>query len=360
MDMKGKIVHKWTNRFDPGLYAELLENGNLLYSGRTKVGYGSPKNHHMSGKGGILYEKTWDNDTVAKVKNRSAHHDQCKLPNGNYLQTVWEPVPKGFRVLGGMPGTEFPDGKIFEEIITETDANNNRVWEWRASDHLNAADYPICPLDDRLEWLHVNSVDYLPADNPITKTESIMLSMRHPSTCIIFEKATGKVQWRYGGCLEGEWGRLGAQHDFIMIPEDLPGGGNVMIFDNGMKLPAYGENEEIKKNSNSYWGFSHSRVLEIDPKSKRVVWRYEHTDKNWKFPIPKKWLFNSPYISGAQRLPNGNTLICEGGTGRVFEVTKGKEIVWEFINPEHKAIFRAYRYGPDFPGFKGKKLPKPY
>jgi hypothetical protein len=361
MDMRGNIVHKWSNRFAPGLYAELLENGNLLYSGRTKIGYGSAKNHHMSGKGGILLEKTWDNKTVAKVKNKSAHHDQSKLPNGNYLQIVWEPVPDGRvrRVKGGVPGTGFHDGKIFEELITETDANNNRVWEWRPSDHLAMEDFPICPLEDRLEWLHINSVEYLPADNPITKTESIMVSMRHPSACVIFEKATGKLQWRYGGCIDGEWGRLGAQHDFKMIEKGLPGAGNIMIFDNGQHLPSGGENKKIAKNSNSYWGFAHSRVLEINPKTKKVVWMYEHKDKKWKFPIQKKFLFNAPYIAGAQRLPNGNTLICDGPSGRIFEVTKGKKIVWEFINPDQKAIFRAYRYGPDFAGFKGKNLPKP-
>ena len=122
------------------------------------------------------------------------------------------------------------------------------------------------------------------------------------------------------------------------------------IFDNGIGLPSV-------KASGLYWGIDHSRVLEIDPKTKKVVWSYYHQDKSWKFPIKTKWLFNSPYIAGAQRLKNGNTLICEGGTGRIFEVTSSGEIVWEFINPDRKAIFRAYRYGPDFEGFKGKDLP---
>ena len=63
--------------------------------------------------------------------------------------------------------------------------------------------------------------------------------------------------------------------------------------------------------------------------------------------------FFSPHISGAQRLRNGNTLICEGGFGRIFEVTKKGETVWEFSNPYHQPhpvlgninwVFRAYRY----------------
>lgn len=352
MDMLGNIVHTWKTRIPPGLYGELLENGNLLYSGRSTIGYGSDKNHHMSGKGGVLLEKDWDDKTIARVEQDNAHHDQDKMPNGNYLMILWEPVPKEFRskIPGGMEGTEFEDGEIFEELIVEVTPENKVVWSWRGSEHLDPTEYPICPLEDRLEWLHANAVDYLPADNPITGTESVMISLRHPSSAIIIEKATGKVQWRYGGCIKGEWGRLGAQHDFQMIRKDLPGYGNLLVFDNGMHLPSVPE-------SGSYWGFAHSRVIEIDAKTKKTVWRYVYEDKSWKFPIGKEFMFNAPYISGAQRLPNGNTLICEGATGRIFEVTKKKEIVWEFVNPENRAIFRAYRYGEDFSGFKDKQLP---
>jgi hypothetical protein len=360
MDMRGNIVHEWKTHYPPGLYGSLLENGNLLYSGRTRRGYGSPRNHHMSGKGGVLMELDWDGNKIVKISQRNAHHDQDKLPNGNYLMLLWEPVPEEMRnkITGGVPVEEnyktvFPDGWIFEEKIVEVTSEGDIVWSWRASDHLKPDEFPICPENDRLEWLHANSLEYLPSDNPITETESIMMSLRHPSACIIFEKATGKLQWRYGGCIEGEWGRLGAQHDFYMIQEGLPGEGHVMIFDNGMNLPCV-------RASHQYWGMDHSRVLEIDPRRKKVVWKYDHTEDDWDFPIQPKWKFNSPYISGAQRLPNGNTLICEGGTGRLFEVTERKEIVWEFINPDRKAIFRAYRYGPNFQGFKGKGLQKPY
>jgi hypothetical protein len=71
-------------------------------------------------------------------------------------------------------------------------------------------------------------------------------------------------------------------------------------------------------------------------------------------------------ISGAERLPNGNTLICEGAKGRVFEVTATHEIVWEYVNPFFASnlrfgdrvnfVFRAHRYGPDHPALQGKDL----
>jgi hypothetical protein len=86
-----------------------------------------------------------------------------------------------------------------------------------------------------------------------------------------------------------------------------------------------------------------SRVLEIDPASKEIV---------WKFQEQRTYNFFSARISNAQRLPNGNTLINEGLFGRFFEVTSEGEVVWEYVNPyfgglaktESNQVFRVYRY----------------
>ena len=120
----------------------------------------------------------------------------------------------------------------------------------------------------------------------------------------------------------------------------------------------------------------------------------------WSYVAPHKEDFYSSHISGCQRLPNGNTLICSGEKGIFFEMTEEKKIVWKFINPlfgqprpplggprSHSkqnlnvgqrnelnqrgrrpgkgqlppsgpinSVFKAYRYPPDFPGFGAKKL----
>jgi hypothetical protein len=89
----------------------------------------------------------------------------------------------------------------------------------------------------------------------------------------------------------------------------------------------------------------------------------------WSYPETPNVTFFSPNISGVQPQPNGNYLVCEGAGGRLFEVTQSGETVWEYINPEgnfgvspqgtapqQNSVFRAYRYGPDFPGFDGKDL----
>jgi hypothetical protein len=78
-----------------------------------------------------------------------------------------------------------------------------------------------------------------------------------------------------------------------------------------------------------------SRVLEIDPVKKEIVWQYTAEESGNPY-----WTFNSNHISSARRLPNGNTLIDEGERGRLFQVTKAGDIVWDYVNP-------YFRYGKD-------------
>ena len=102
--------------------------------------------------------------------------------------------------------------------------------------------------------------------------------------------------------------------------------------------------------------------------SNQIAWRFHGVSPN---------SFYSPFISGAQRLPNGNTLVCSGAHGHMFEVTPQGDVVWEYINPvgdrlqndrgiyrmmtdkagdEFNSIFKCQRYSPDFPGLEGKDL----
>jgi hypothetical protein len=93
-------------------------------------------------------------------------------------------------------------------------------------------------------------------------------------------------------------------------------------------------------------GRNYSRVIEIDPATDEIAWEYTANPRD---------AFYSMNISGAQRLPNGNSLVCEGRSARFFEVTPDKDIVWEYISPfvvEHlgqrsRAVFRAHRYAAD-------------
>lgn len=88
-------------------------------------------------------------------------------------------------------------------------------------------------------------------------------------------------------------------------------------------------------------------MLEIDPVTLEIVWQYTPTEAGFQAPLDS-YRFYSPYISSAQRLPNGNTLITEGADGRIFEVTREHELVWEYISPyknkrNSNMVYRAYR-----------------
>ena len=67
-----------------------------------------------------------------------------------------------------------------------------------------------------------------------------------------------------------------------------------------------------------------SEIMKFNPLNHELTWRYSGT---------KESPFASRALGAAQRLPKGNTLITESNLGRVFEVTKNGEIVWEFNSP---------------------------
>ena len=113
--------------------------------------------------------------------------------------------------------------------------------------------------------------------------------------------------------------RLSGQHNAHLIPNGLPGAGNLLLFDDqggaGYPPTALGI-------------YAGSRVLEIDPVTKQIVWEYTGAKSNR--PV---WTFFSSFVSNAQRLPNGNTLIDEGMDGRFFQITPSGDIVWEYVLP---------------------------
>jgi hypothetical protein len=115
------------------------------------------------------------------------------------------------------------------------------------------------------------------------------------------------------------------QHNAHMIQDDRDGGGNILIFDNGYGGAYNNGGKEVTR--------SFSRVVEVDPVTTAIVWEYRAEDS-------KK--FFSHFISSAQRLSNGNTLITEGSWGRIFEINSSLETVWEAVIPDD-TIYRSYK-----------------
>lgn len=314
--MRGEILHQWSFPLTPGNYAYLLPSGNLLWSGRTDDG--PPMRR---GKGGLLREYDWHGKIVWEYRDPAQHHDFRRLANGNTIYLGWEPIAAATarRIRGGLPGSE-RSGVIYGDYIREVSPEGKAVWEWHAYRDMEIERYELCPVCERDEFAHANACAPLPDGD-------IMISFRRLNLIAIIDRTTRRFSWEKR---DDSWGH---QHDCTLLPN-----GNVLLFANGIHGP-----------NNPY-----SRVMEIEPKSGETVWEYRGSPS---------WTFFSPNISGAQRLPNGNTLICEGLMGRVFEVTSESEIVWEYLSPFFSPyegdgpannLFRAYRYAPDAPEIGGR------
>lgn len=311
IDMEGKVVHEWRTPLPAG-YAYLLPGGNLLALCRTRETARRFPTWQLV-RSGAVAEIDWDGNVLWQVTHPDHHHDARLMRNGNVLMLGIEEVPPDVaaKVRGGLPGSEH-EGVMCSDKVIEMTKEGDIVWEWHAWQHLDPEVDRITPQDLRDEWTHANTVDELTDGD-------ILVNFRNISTIAIIERRTGKIRWRLGPEV------LAQQHHPSLLPN-----GNILVFDNG-----------VHRANNP---LTFSRVLEIDPVTKRIVWSYQDR------PM---FNFYSPYESSAQRLPNGNTFICEGVFGRLFEVTPEREVVWEYINPyfgeagllgENNWLFRAFRY----------------
>jgi outer membrane protein assembly factor BamB len=302
LDLHGREVHRWELPYPPGLYGYLLPNGHLFYLGKIhdETWDRFPLWHRF--KGGILLEVDWHGNVVWEYRDPNHHHDARRTPSGGAIYLAVERVPEAVatRVQGGVPGSA-PQG-MWADVLIEIDAAGQRLWEWHAYEHLNVDTDIITFNDSRDEWGHANTVVPLPE-------ERVLVSFRNLSTVGIIDKRTGTFVWKLGSEV------LAQQHDPSLLAN-----GNILLFDNG----AHRKDQAMPA----------SRVLEVELTTNTLVWEYRDTPP---------YNFFSPFISGARRLPNGNTLITEGNFGRMFQVTPDKQVVWEYINPYFPAGSDGYR-----------------
>jgi hypothetical protein len=126
-----------------------------------------------------------------------------------------------------------------------------------------------------------------------------------------------------------------------MIPKGLPGEGDLLVYDNGGKA-GYGAPNPNSLDGTNNVTRDYTRVLQFNPITLEIVWQYTPEEAGHLTFFDGSGLY-SAYISSAQRLPNGNTLITEGCNGRIFEITPEYETVWEYVNPYYVDMFGKYR-----------------
>lgn len=322
VDIDGEVAHEWSLPVRPGRDAVILKNGNLGYNGSHATSLGLYPAWNLW-HGGDFYEVTPDGEIVWRHEDPRHHHDAQWLDNGNLLYTAAEAMPAEIaaRITGGDERRDGADGIVQSDVVTEVNRAGEVVWEWRAWEHLDPADFPVHSIFDRRHWPMINGLS-------VTRGGLVLMSLRVTSGVIAVDRATGEVVWKAGPNIVAQ------QHTPIETVS-----GSILVFDNG----------NIRKGVTS----PHSRALEFDPATGRTVWQYAD-------PLPPA--FFSPYMGGAERLWNGNTFICESAFGRLFEVTPEGETVWEYVIPffaeyptevgpyitgAHNSVFRAHRYAAD-------------
>ncbi len=382
----GQVVHIWQSEYSPsgGLY--LLENGNLLRGAREP----EVPRFGAGGQAGRLQEISWDGqivwDYVLATEERLLHHDVAVMPNGNILAICYEYIsPERCRKLGRRPDL-IPEEGLWTDMIVELEpkypGEAEIFWEWHMIDHIIQNIDPDLPnygdpakhpekMDinqvyhlpkttaDELkkqreinrappnttignrgsDLMHSNAIDYNP------HLDQIVISIHHYNEIWILDHS---VSWREassgtggksgrGGDILYRWGnpkmygmedaddqKLFGQHDAKWIAPGLPGADNLMVFNN--RRP-WGE----KKYSSVY---ELSLPVNIQGHySRTVAGVYGPEEPLWSYTAPDTSSFFASFISGAQRIANGHTLVTSGPQGRFFEVTPEGEIVWEYWTP---------------------------
>jgi hypothetical protein len=390
IDMNGKVVHTWETDSTPSSIAYLLENGNLLRAGALTP---SPFGQGPAGAGGHVQEFTWDGQLAWDFTYASAtyipHHDLTRLPNGNVLlvvderKTPEEAIAAG-RIPSSVEGTEVrPDALV--EIKPTGETTGEVVWQWRLWDHLiqdhdrakanfgdvaahpELVDVNINVVADRranADWTHFNAVAYN------AKLDQIAVSLRNFSEIWILDHATttkeaaghsgGKAG--KGGDLLYRWGnpqlyragtaadrRLFGQHNIQWIADGLVGAGHLLVFNNG------------DGRTDGMYSSVDELVPPVDANGRYPLapgGKYGPERAVWSYTAPNKTDFYSFNISGATRLPNGNTLICAGAPGITFEINPEGAVVWQYNLPSFAAP-RAGGPGPAGPGAGPGRGPGP-
>lgn len=317
MDMDGGILHTWERYIetnDTWNHIEVYPNGDLLALVRQE----------------LLLCLDWDSN-IKWVRQLRCHHDIATTEDGGaYALTRSERVVRchGFPlpILDDRVTILAPDGSTVEEFwlydVLGEIVPASRVWRaYRAMLNPRAVQWITRTRRLTDHWIeasmvndvfHTNTLEIIDRDvDDVFRRGNLIVCSRTQNTVAVIDPRTKELLWSWGR------GRLEWPHHPTLLDN-----GNLLIFDNG---------------SRRKW----SRIVELDPRDKRIVWEYRAEEPGNFFSYTR---------GGNQRLPNGNTLITNSDSGHAFEVTHDGEIVWEFLNPEtndsgdkRAAIYRLMR-----------------
>lgn len=396
IDNCGQVINQWESDFQAGTSVYLLEDGSIMRAGKTPTTHFS-----VGGQGGVLEKFDWDGNLLWQYfysdSLQSLHHDIAVIPNGNILAIAFELKSKQEAIDNGRDSSLISEDKLWPEKIIEIQPQGANdaviVWEWHMWDHL-VQDYDDTKLNYGVvaehpelfdlnyinnaiaDWAHANSIDYN------ANLDQIAISLNFFSEFVIIDHSTtvseaasssggnsgkgGDILYRYGNPESYGHGHSSNrvnynQHNVHWISDGLSDAGKIMFYNNGNNRPdgTYSSIDIITPLTDVNGNY----FLEADT-------TFGPDNPEWSYVSSTPTDFYSPIISNAQRLPNGNTLICQGRSGRILEINPNKETVWEYWSPINnigtmsqgdipsgsRNVFKALRYNPTFSAFSGKDL----
>jgi hypothetical protein len=382
IDMNGNVVQVWEGL--KGFPNSILPGGYVMGStGDRPMQFGFQDQID-------LVQVDWDGNVVWKFDTYEyiedpgeepiwmarQHHDFQRegCPVGYYVPGMEPLVDRGNTLMvchKNLKNPKISDKLLLDDTIIEVTWDGEIVWEWICSEHFDELGFSeaaknIISRNPSMRpsgggmgsWMHMNSMSVLGPNrwyeggDERFHPDNIIWDGRQTNIIAITDKKKGSVVWRLGPDFDAtpelrELGWIIGQHHAHMIPKGLPGEGNILVFDNGgwagYGLPNPGAPTGYNNALRDY-----SRVLEFDPITFKIAWQFTPELAGFEGPA-NSYKFYSPFISSAQRLPNGNTLITEGSDGRIIEVTPEHKIVWEYISPfwgtkrPVNILYRSYR-----------------
>ena len=403
MDDHGNTVQEWHTPYHTpeATVAYLLPDGNLMRATSKQRYLEMDIEFPVGGSGCVTIEAPdstilWEYDHYFPGKE-CTHHDLEMLPNGNILMIVWLEVPAAEANAAGWAQQGDRTRIIADKIIEvkpdyESGRGGEVVWEWSVMDHVvqnidpalpnygEPAQHPErinvnWPQLDEIQFnygqiIHMNSVAYNAEEDLLLLSSAIFGEawiIDHSTTT---EEAAGSSGGRHGkgGDLLWRWGNpqtydsgtaddniMYWQHDTYWLPDNVPHRGDMLVFNNGMRRDANGKADYGQLCMGMTDG-AFADVLEITlPRDTdgRIVMEGEAGKKAevvWSFNSDGAHDVYSPFMSNAQRLPNGNTVMVQACDKRIVEVNHEGDIVLDFHLGGPGRMFRVYKYAPDYPG----------
>ncbi len=377
INMNGKVVRQWKDFM--GMPCKMIKGGHILGSLAARDAAIASQDFAdvtmIDWDGNVewtfnKYDHVNDPDGIEWAARQ--HHDYQMEGNPVGYPVPGQEVTPDFGKMLILTHKDVNKPKIsphqlLDDCLIEIDREGNILWEWSVIDHFNEFGFteeqknamyrdPTMRPTGQGDLFHVNCASYVGPNHWYDEgderfnPENIIMDSRECNIMFVVSHETGEIVWQVGPDFTKTpelriFGTIVGPHHTHMIPKGLPGEGHIMVYDNG-GWAGYGAPNQFSKTGLKVSRRDGSRVIEFDPTTLEIVWECDG-DNHFSaggFNFNSNY-FYSPLTSSAQRMPNGNTVICEGCSAIVREYTAEKELVWEFVYPHigSALLYRAYR-----------------